>query len=297
MFFFFFEFLPQCKLDLFFLSYLLACLTCFVWLGGPTPYFRHYPHSCHQCLLPPTSTVATCSHLFAPTYFRHHYLLPPTCSCLHYNKGCPCMPSDFTAFWVYSLFSEHGTNELHPHFIVVLLSPSSPVPISHMRLLTSSPTFAITTFFRLLLPTSLPIFAITTFFHLFSPMSPILTYFHHCNLLVIPIATYSHLLHHCHMHVFAIATYMFSPSPPTPAYFHHYRPFRYLTYFYLLRCLLAYPCYWHVWGSNLPPLLGISSPLYLCRRWIIGGMVATSNLVIFFKKIFLLLVWHFFWCN
>jgi hypothetical protein len=44
--------------------------------------------------------------------------------------------------------------------------------------------------------------------------------------------------------------------------------------------LLAYPCGWHVWALSLPPLLVISSPLYLCKRWNIRGMVATFNFVI-----------------
>jgi hypothetical protein len=79
---FFLEFLPQRKL-VFFLSFLLACLPCVLSMAtsqSPTPYFHHYRYSYHRCLLPPTSTIAICSHLPTTTYFHHHRLLSPTCS-------------------------------------------------------------------------------------------------------------------------------------------------------------------------------------------------------------------------
>jgi len=95
-----------------------------------------------------------------------------------------------------------------------LLLPLSPIQVSHLLL-------------RLLLPS--PPSTIIAYSRLLPPLPP--TRSCHCRLLS-PTST--------------IATCMFSPLPPTPAYFHHRRLFRYLTCFYLLHHLLAYPCCWHV---------------------------------------------------
>jgi hypothetical protein len=47
---------------------------------------------------------------------------------MHYNKRCPCMPSDFTSYSergtsekvVNSLVEWTGISELHPHFVIVM---------------------------------------------------------------------------------------------------------------------------------------------------------------------------------
>jgi len=159
----------------------LPCVLCVVTSRGFTPYFHNCPYSYHRCLLPPTSTITICSHMPTPTYFCHCCLLLPTCSHL-------LVPTCF----------RHRC----------LLLPLSPVLVSCLLLLTSSPTFTIATFSCLLLPTSSPTFAITTFSHLLSPSLLIHVYFHHCHLLVLAFATYSCLL---------------PPLPPTC--FHHHRLF------------------------------------------------------------------------
>ncbi len=103
-FFFFFEFLPQRKLDFIFLSYLLACLACFAWLLHESlhPIFTivlTLAINAYSRLLPPlplvptylfplTSAIVACSYLLAPTYTTTkgvfvHQLISLDFECIH----------------------------------------------------------------------------------------------------------------------------------------------------------------------------------------------------------------------
>jgi len=118
-----------------FFSFLLAylpCVLCVATSQGFTPYFHHCPYSYHRCLLPPTSTIAICSHLPTPTYFCNCCLLLPTCSHL-LAPACFC----------------------HCY----LLLPLSHVLVSCLLLPTSSPTSTIATYMFS------PSLTIPTYFH------------------------------------------------------------------------------------------------------------------------------------
>jgi hypothetical protein len=143
--------------------------------------------------------------MFTPAYFHHRHLLPLACSHL-------LLPSPPTPTYLF------------------------PPTCSHL-LLPLLPTFAITTYSSISLSST---YFIAYFRHrpLFSLACTIIAYSHLLPPLPPTCSRHRHLL----PPTSTIATYLFLPSLPTPTYFHHCRLFRYLTYFYLLRRLLAYPC-------------------------------------------------------
>jgi hypothetical protein len=77
---------------------------------------------------------------------------------MHYNKRCPCTPSDFTRFWVNSLVwinedklesSEFislvmGISESHPHFVIVMptTTPHSTIGSNKLNDLAIAPDLA-----------------------------------------------------------------------------------------------------------------------------------------------------------
>jgi hypothetical protein len=62
---------------------------------------------------------------------------------LYYNKRWPYTPSDFTKLWVNLLVVVNGTNELHPHFVVVFVV----VPITNLQCMLCGQASRATTMF------------------------------------------------------------------------------------------------------------------------------------------------------